>query len=116
MYNSLAEDQHGNISAEFEIKGDKNIVNLNTKVTRSCDLSVKKLVECKKNILQCMADNNIIDQTKEDSLSGLMSAEGNLNKDRLHLLEASKRILANNFIKGINNNYFLLKHRENNHF
>ena len=42
--------------------------------------------------------------------------EGNLYKDRLHLLEVGKRILANNFINGINNNYFLLKHRENNHF
>ena len=50
LYNSLAEDQHGNITAEFDIKGDKHTVTLNTKVTRSCDLlSVKeKLVECKK--------------------------------------------------------------------
>ena len=31
-----------------------------------------KLVECKKSIVQCVADN-IIDQTKEYSLSGLMS-------------------------------------------
>ena len=75
FYNSLAEDQHGNITAEFDIEGDKHTVTLNTKVTRSCDLlSVKeKLVECKKNILQCMAEN-IIDQTKEDSLSGFMRA------------------------------------------
>ena len=29
-------------------------------------------------------------------------SEGNLYKDRLHLLEAGKRILANNFINGIN--------------
>ena len=43
-------------------------------------------------------------------------SEENLYKDRLHLLEAGKRILANTFINGINNNYFLLKHRENNHF
>ena len=43
-------------------------------------------------------------------------SEGNLYKDRLHLLEAGKRIVANNFINGINNNNFLLKHRENNHF
>ena len=43
-------------------------------------------------------------------------SEGNLCKDRLHLLEAGKHILAKNFINGINNNYFLLKHRENNHF
>ena len=43
-------------------------------------------------------------------------SEGNLYKDRLHLLEAGKRILANNFINGINNNYFLLKHIQNNHF
>ena len=42
-------------------------------------------------------------------------SEGNLYKDRLHLLEAGKRILANNFINGINNNYFLLKYREDNH-
>ena len=40
----------------------------------------------------------------------------NLYKDRLHLLKAVKHMLANNFINGINNNYFLLKHRENNHF
>ena len=32
-------------------------------------------------------------------------SEGNLYKDRLHLLEAGKRILANNFINGINNYY-----------
>ena len=43
-------------------------------------------------------------------------SEGNLYKDRLHLLEAGKRILANNFINGINHYYFLLKHRQNNHF
>ena len=43
-------------------------------------------------------------------------SEGNLYKDRLHLLEAGKRILANNIINGINNYYFLLKHRQNNHF
>ena len=75
FYNSLAEDQHGNITAEFDIKGDKHTITLNTKVKRSCDLlSVKeKLVECKKNILQCMAEN-IIDQTKEYSLSSFMRA------------------------------------------
>ena len=69
FYNSLAEDQHGNI------KGDKHTITLNTKVKRSCDLlSVKeKLVECKKNILQCMAEN-IIDQTREYSLSSFMRA------------------------------------------
>ena len=43
-------------------------------------------------------------------------SEENLYKDRLHLLEAGKRILAGNFINGIDNYYFLLKHRENNHF
>ena len=43
-------------------------------------------------------------------------SEGNLYKDRLHLLEAGKRILANNFINGINNNNFLLKHGKKNHF
>ena len=43
-------------------------------------------------------------------------SEGNLYKDRLHLLEAVKHMLADNFINGINNNYFLLKHSENNHF
>ena len=43
-------------------------------------------------------------------------SEGNLYKDRLHLLEAVKHMLANSFINGINNNYFLLKHSENNHF
>ena len=43
-------------------------------------------------------------------------SEGNLYKDRLNLLEAGKWILANNFINWINNNNFLLKHRENNHF
>ena len=42
-------------------------------------------------------------------------SEGNLYKN-LHLLEAGKRILANHFINGINNNYFLLKHKENNPF
>ena len=42
-------------------------------------------------------------------------SEGNLYKDRLHLLEAGKRILANNFINGINNNNFLLRYREDNH-
>ena len=42
-------------------------------------------------------------------------SEGNLYKN-LHLLEAGKRILANTFINGINNNYFLLKHREYNPF
>ena len=42
-------------------------------------------------------------------------SEGNLYKGRLYLLEAGKRILANNFINAINN-YFLLKHRQNNHF
>ena len=41
---------------------------------------------------------------------------GTLYKDRFHLLEAGKRILANNFTNGINNNYFLLKHRQSNHF
>ena len=44
------------------------------------------------------------------------SSEGNLYKDRLYSLEAGKRILANNFINGINNNNFLLKHRQNKHF
>ena len=39
-------------------------------------------------------------------------SEGNLYIDRLHLLEAGKRILANNFINNINNNYFLLKRRQ----
>ena len=34
--------------------------------------------------------------------------QGNLYKDGLHLLEAGKRILANNFVNGINN-YFLIK-------
>ena len=43
-------------------------------------------------------------------------SEGNLYIDRLHLRKAVKHMLANNFINGINNNYFLLKHRENNHF
>ena len=43
-------------------------------------------------------------------------SEGNLYKDRLHLLEAGERILAKNFVNGINNYYFLLKHRRNNHF
>ena len=43
-------------------------------------------------------------------------SEGNLNKDRLHLFEAGKRILTKNFMNGINNNNFLLKHRKNNHF
>ena len=42
-------------------------------------------------------------------------SEGNLYKDRLHLLEAGKRILGNNFINGINNNNFLLKYKEDNH-
>ena len=42
-------------------------------------------------------------------------SEGHLYKDGLHLLEADKRILANNFINRINN-YFILKHRQNNHF
>ena len=36
--------------------------------------------------------------------------EGHLYKDRLHLLE------AHNFINGINNNNFLLKHRQKNYF
>ena len=44
------------------------------------------------------------------------SSEGNLYKDRLYSLEAGKRILANNFINGINNNNFLLKHRQNKYF
>ena len=35
-------------------------------------------------------------------------SQGNLYKDRLHLLEAGKLILANNFVNGINN-YFLIK-------
>ena len=43
-------------------------------------------------------------------------SEGNLYKNRLHLLEAAKLIVANNFINGINNYYFLIKHRQNNHF
>ena len=43
-------------------------------------------------------------------------SEGNLHKDRLDLLKTGKPILANNFINGINTNYFLLKHRQNNHF
>ena len=42
-------------------------------------------------------------------------SEGNLYKDTLHLLEAGKSILGNNFINGINNNNFLLKYREDNH-
>ena len=42
-------------------------------------------------------------------------SEGNLHKDRLHLLEAGKCILANNFIDGVNN-YFLFLHRQKNHF
>ena len=42
-------------------------------------------------------------------------SEGNLYKDTLHLLEAGKRILGNNFINGINNNNFLLKYKEDNH-
>ena len=33
-------------------------------------------------------------------------SEGNLYKDRLYLLEAGKRILAKNFVNGINNYYF----------
>ena len=48
-------------------------------------------------------------------------SEGNLYKRRLHLHKAGKRILAYlnvsyNFINGINNYYFLLKQRQNNHF
>ena len=42
-------------------------------------------------------------------------SEGNLCKDKLHLLEAGKHIRADNFINDINN-YFLFKHRQNNHF
>ena len=36
-------------------------------------------------------------------------SKGNLYKDSLHLLEAGKRILANSFTNGINNNYFFIK-------
>ena len=42
--------------------------------------------------------------------------ERNLYKDRLHLLEAGKGIVVNNSINGINDNNFLLKHRQNSHF
>ena len=42
-------------------------------------------------------------------------SEENLYQVKLHLIEADKRILANNFINGINN-YFLIKHRQNNYF
>ena len=42
-------------------------------------------------------------------------SEGNLYKDRLHLLEAGKRILAKKFINSINGYYLLLKHTQNNH-
>ena len=51
------------------------------------------------------------------SVNNENSSEGNLYKDRLYSLEAGKRVLANNFINGINNNNnnFLLKHRQNNH-
>ena len=42
-------------------------------------------------------------------------SKGHLYKDRLHLLEAGKRTLANDAIKGINN-YFLSKHRQKDHF
>ena len=34
-------------------------------------------------------------------------SEGNLHKDRLHLLEAGKCILVNNFIDGVNNYFFI---------
>ena len=33
-------------------------------------------------------------------------SEGDLYKDKLHLLKAGKSILANNFINGITNNYY----------
>ena len=74
MYNSLVEDQHGNITDELEIKGDKHTVTFNTKVTRSYDLlSVKeKLVWCRNSILQSMAEN--INKQTKDSLSCLMIA------------------------------------------
>ena len=73
MYNSLVEDQHGKITDELEIKGDKHTVTFNTKVTRSYDLSVKeKLVWCTKSILQSMAEN--INKQTKDSLSCLMIA------------------------------------------
>ena len=49
------------------------------------------------------------------SVNNENSSEGNLYKDSLYSLEAGKRILANNFINGINNSYFLLQHRQNNH-
>ena len=43
-------------------------------------------------------------------------SEGNLHKDRLHLLEAGKCILANNFIDGVNNYYFIKAQTEESFF
>ena len=43
-------------------------------------------------------------------------SEKKLYKNWLHLFEADKCIQANNFINSINNNNFLLKHKQNNHF
>ena len=66
----MKEDLHGNIIADSDTKSAKHTVTLNTKMTRSHNLVYveDKLTECKKNLLQCMADN-ITDQTKEESIS-----------------------------------------------
>ena len=49
------------------------------------------------------------------SLKNLCRANGFCFVNNSNISE-EKRILANNFINGINNNNFLLKHSENNHF
>ena len=66
LYDSFKGDQQGNIITDSDIKGTKQDVTLNTKVTRNHNLTcVKdKLTKCKKIILKCMADN-ITDHTTE---------------------------------------------------
>ena len=82
LYDNISTDDHSNIIAIFDIKGKKHRLALNTKVTRSFSIEdVKaKLVDSKRGILKCMADN-IRDQNDELSLSALMSAFDLLSED-----------------------------------
>ena len=89
---------------QFKEHGVKEIIlssavatgRVNANVLIHCNESLKNL--CRANEFCFLNNDNI--------------SEGNLYQDTLHLLEAGRRILANNFINGINN-YFLSKHKHN---
>ena len=97
---SLHVDLYNNIKADFDVKGSKHTVTLNTKATtRGNNLEKVReyLCKCKQEILQCMTEN-IIDQNSDSSLATLMAvfdlASEEEHEPRVQKVEALYNIYA----------------------